>query len=185
MKENILSEDIEKIKNINNGDIDIFSLEGEEKIGKVVDIYDADTCKIVFILDNKYVKFNCRLNGIDAPELRQSKKNPNRIAEKKAAQIARNRLIQLCTDIDLNIEDKLNRKKKKKLMEENKKIIKIKCKEFDKYGRLLVDLYSLENNEYINHKLIDEVYVNQYSGGKKQIFKFNQIAEIDSDTDIE
>ena len=114
MKENILPGDIEKIKNINNDDINIFSLEGEEKIGKVVDIYDADTCKIVFILDNKFVKFNCRLNDIDAPELRQSKKNPNRIAEKKAAQIARNRLIQLSTDTGLNLEEKLDRKKKKK-----------------------------------------------------------------------
>ena len=113
MKGNI-PEDIKKIININNDDINIFSLEGEIKIGKVVDIYDADTCKIIFILDNKIVKFNCRLNNIDAPELRQSKKNPNRIAEKKAAQIARNRLIQLCTDINLNIEEKLNRDKKKK-----------------------------------------------------------------------
>lgn len=184
MKDKI-SEDIVKIININNDDINIFSLEGKEIIGKVVDIYDADTCKIVFILDTKIVKFNCRLNGIDAPELRQSKKNPNRIVEKKAAQIARNRLIQLCTDIDVNIEEKFNRKQKKYLMQKNKKIIKVKCQEFDKYGRLLVDLYTLENNEYINHKLIDEGYVNQYSGGKKQIFKFNQIEEIDSDTDTD
>ena len=181
MKDN-LSEDIEKIININNDDINIFSLEGQEKIGKVVDIYDADTCKIIFILDNKIVKFNCRLNDINGPELKQPKKNPNRIIDKKKAIIARNRLIQLCTNLDIDIEAKFSREKKKELMESNKKLIKMKCKTFDKYGRLLVDLYTLEENEYINHKLIEEGYAVQYSGGKKKI-KFNQIKEIESDTD--
>lgn len=182
------NENIDKIGNIinmKNDDIEIFSLSGQEKIGKIVDVYDADTCKIIFFLDNKIVKFNCRLNGIDAPELRQSKKNPNRIIEKIKAKKARNRLIQLSTNINIQIEDNFSKKNKKELIDKNTKILKIKCNDFDKYGRLLVKLYDLENYNCINNILIEEGYAKHYNGGKKDKFEFNQIKEIDSDTDTE
>ena len=38
-----------------------------------------------FQLDGKIVKYNCRLYGIDTPEMRPRRNNPNREAEKKAA----------------------------------------------------------------------------------------------------
>jgi hypothetical protein len=37
--------------------------------GKVVECYDADTCKIALPLHNSFYKFTCRLNGIDTPEM--------------------------------------------------------------------------------------------------------------------
>ena len=43
----------EKLSLVKNNDIDQFSLNGKTVTAKVVDIYDADTCKIVFELDNK------------------------------------------------------------------------------------------------------------------------------------
>ena len=56
-------------------------------------------------------------------------------------------------------------------MDENKKLMKIKCKDFDKYGRLLVSIYSLDN-KYINQILIEEGFAIEYSGGKKKKFTF-------------
>jgi hypothetical protein len=38
---------INKLKNITNDDIELFSLNNLVTQGKIVDIYDGDTCKIV------------------------------------------------------------------------------------------------------------------------------------------
>ena len=59
-------------------DIPEFSLCGQSLKGKVVEMYDADTCKIVLPLNNTLYKFTCRLNGIDAPEMKPNKEKPNR-----------------------------------------------------------------------------------------------------------
>ena len=77
---------------------------------------------------------------------------------------SRNRLIQLCTSCKLELESKLTKTKIQKIINENQKIIKLKCYEFDKYGRLLADLYYIENVENeenltekcINKQLIEE-----------------------------
>ena len=47
-----------------------FSLDGYKVNGKVVDVYDGDSVKIVFSLHNSFYKWKCRLEGIDTPELR-------------------------------------------------------------------------------------------------------------------
>ena len=172
----------ELLINTKNKDLEEFTLNNLKTECKVVDIYDADTCKIIFFFNNKLVKFNCRLENIDTPELRPSKKNPNRILEKIAAQRARNRLIQLCTDIKITLEEKLTRKKKKNIMDQNKKILILECKEFDKYGRLLISL-NCQKNGCINQILVKEGFANEYFGGKKKEFTFNKIPEIESDTE--
>ena len=58
-------------------------------------------------------------------------------------------------------------------MDRNKKLMKIKCKNFDKYGRLLVSIYSLDN-KYINQILIEEGFAIEYSGGKKKNLLLNK-----------
>ena len=166
---------ISQLRTYTNADIPLFSLDQQNKICKVVDVYDADTCKIIFQLDGKIVKYNCRLYGIDTPEMRPRRNNPNRDAEKKAAIKARNRLISLISNIEIDIEKKYSKRLIKKLLESNNKIIISKCKTFDKYGRLLVELY-LCNEEYqcesisVNQMLINENYAKAYFGGTKTKF---------------
>ena len=50
-----------------------FSLCGLTLQGKVVECYDADTCKIVLPLQTSFYKFTCRLSGIDTPEMKPKK----------------------------------------------------------------------------------------------------------------
>jgi endonuclease YncB( thermonuclease family) len=59
----------------------------------------------------------------------------------------------------------------KKILDTNTKIIKVKCHEFDKYGRLLVTLFD-DNKTLINinQRLIDEKYAKSYDGGTKEQF---------------
>ena len=61
----------------------------------------------------------------------------------------------------------------KKLLEKNNKIISIKCYEFDKYGRLLVELLDNENNtKTYNDILIEEGMAKKYDGGTKDVFVY-------------
>ena len=157
-----------------NNDIPEFSLNGEEFLAKVVDIYDADTCKIVILLNKKPTKFTCRLYGIDTPEMKPSKKKPNRDLEKQAAKKSRNRLFQLCCNVDCELEKMYKKKEIKQLIKQNNKLIKVKCGEFDKYGRLLIKMYDLDTNEEIsfNQILINEEYAKEYFGKTKEQFTF-------------
>ena len=95
----------QQLVNIKCDDIELFSLNGLKTIGKIVDIYDGDTCKIVIIHENILKKFTCRLLGIDTPEIKPSLQKTNREKEIIDAHRCRNRLLQLltnCKNIDLN-----------------------------------------------------------------------------------
>ena len=47
----------------------------------------------------------------------------------------------------------------------------VKCNEFDKYGRLLVELLN-DDNKTINQMLIDEGYAKAYDGGTKDVLTY-------------
>ena len=57
----------------------------EEKEAKITNVYDADTCRAVFFLGEKLVKYTIRLKGIDTPEIRPKKTVELREQEIKAA----------------------------------------------------------------------------------------------------
>jgi endonuclease YncB( thermonuclease family) len=154
-----------KLIHANNDTIPEFSLNGIKTIGKIVDIYDGDTCKIILITEDTLKKFTCRLNFIDCPEIKPLKTMLNREQEIQNAIKARNRLIQLSTNCICNINNTLKKKEIKELLKTNTKIVTVECFDFDKYGRLLVGLFI--DNISINNLLIDEKYAKPYYGGKK------------------
>ena len=121
--------------------VELFSLEGETHEGKVVNVYDGDTVKIVMKLFEKLYKFNCRIEGVDTPELRT--RNPK---EK---------------EMGIRVRDEL----RKKVLN---RVVKVNCGEFDKYGRLLVDIEV--DDIHITNWLIENGYAHEYDGGKKKGF---------------
>ena len=118
-----------------------FSLEGQELKAKVVSVYDGDTVKCVFPLHDKLYKWNCRLTGVDTPELRTRNKN-----EKK---------------FGFEVRDYLREKILNKL-------VKIECGEFDKYGRLLIKIKCEDEDCSVNDWLINNEYAFSYNGGTKK-----------------
>ena len=118
-----------------------FSLEGQTKEAKVVSVYDGDTIKIVFPIHNTLYKWSCRLEHVDTPELRT-----RCIAEKKYGYHVRDAL-------------------REKILG---KMVTIKCGEFDKYGRLLAEIYTPESETSVNDWLINQGYAFYYDGGTKQ-----------------
>jgi endonuclease YncB( thermonuclease family) len=148
-----------------------FSLCGLTLKGKVVECYDADTCKIVLPVLNTFYKFTCRLNGIDTPEMKPLKTKPNRDNEIVWAKKAKLELLRLITDHSLEDLD-IKKETVVELLKNNKKLVFVKCLEFDKYGRLLVELYNINDtthsfNHSFNHSLIEKGLAVSYDGGTK------------------
>jgi endonuclease YncB( thermonuclease family) len=143
-----------------------FSLNNLIKEARVVDIYDGDTCTCIFELNRKYHKFVIRLAGIDTPEI-TSKNEQN----KKTALEARKRLCTLISNDFINMDINIKRKELRNLLNAKCYLIKIKCGQFDKYGRLLGWLYSnhhiIIGERTFNQCLIDEKLAYVYNGGTK------------------
>ena len=126
-----------------------FSLDGEIKVCKVVDIYDGDTCRVVFNHNGIINKWNIRMNGYDTPEMRPSKSLPNRDEIKKKA-----------------IESKMYLKS---LIMNEEQLVYLKCGGFDKYGRLLGEIYvNKEDILSVNQQMINNNYGYEYHGGTKK-----------------
>jgi endonuclease YncB( thermonuclease family) len=164
---------IDKLTTIKDIDIEQYTLNNINTVGKIVDIYDGDTCRIVLLIDNKLIKFNCRLIDLDTPEMKPSLTKPNREQEILNAHKCRNRLLQLLTNSKCELNSIMKKQDCQKLLDVNTKLIYVKCHEFDKYGRLLVHLFPNENDTVsVNQILIDEGLAKQYNGGTKDIFTY-------------
>ena len=119
-----------------------FGFDGEIKEAKVVSVYDGDTCKVVFPVLRKLYKFNCRIQGVDTPEIRTRDKKEK--------------------EYGLQVRDKL----REKILN---KVVWVECGDFDKYGRLLIDIKNpLLDSEKISEWLIKNNYAFKYDGGTKK-----------------
>lgn len=137
--------------------IQLFSLDGIVVYSKIVRVYDGDTVHITFFMYNMNGKkclyrWKCRLYGIDTPEIRTKNKE-----EKKQGLFVRDYLQKLLLN----------------------KCVYIRCYHFDKYGRLLIKIYTDRLNkddwtingihyDNVNDWLIDKHYAKRYFGGKKE-----------------
>jgi len=114
--------------------------------GKVVKVYDGDTITIATRLpnDKPIYRFSVRLRGINSPEIHGKTETEKLLAIK-----SRDALSHLIYH----------------------KIIVLKNLEYEKYGRLLADIYLLgeETKPSINDRMIHEKYAVPYDGGAKNI----------------
>lgn len=127
-------------ENLNEDNVPAFSLNGLRRFAKITSIYDGDTCKACFALDNKMFIWNCRLAGVDTPEIRTQNTQ-----EKEFGYFVRDELRKLILG----------------------KIVMLYCGEFDKYGRLLIKLECSDGTE-VSKWLIDQGYAFEYNGGTKK-----------------
>ena len=124
-----------------------FSLKNKFKICKIVDVYDGDTVRGVFENNGVYNKWTIRMYGYDSPEIRPSRKLENRDEIKKKAKESRDYL-------------------KSKILG---KLIFLHCLDFDKYGRVLANIYSEEFGEKsVNDHMVEMNYGYPYFGGTKK-----------------
>ena len=142
---NILNKEDCKLFEAANTKTAKFTLKGYKTYAKCVYVYDGDTVHIVFKQPHstECCKWVIRMNGIDTPEMKS--KNAN---EKQAAVAARDFLRSLILD----------------------KIIIVECGDFDKYGRLLGELYLEDNPVSLSKQMIENGHAKAYDGGTKEGF---------------
>lgn len=133
--------------------INFFNLNGIETWAKIVKIYDGDTCHVVLLMNKQPYKFRVRLANIDTAE-----KNSDDPLEVAWAERAIQRFQSLIA---------------------HNPIVWIKCHNFDKYGRLLADLFpmNLRNDngggiqtQSINETLLQDSLAYKYDGSKRKLF---------------
>jgi hypothetical protein len=157
--------DNKKLKILNN-DIPFFSLDGQTFQSKIVDIYDGDTCSIVIKLDGKYLKFKLRCLGYDSPEIKPPLNTENRLQLIDLAIKSRNYFISRVTNCDIDLLKHYSKKEIKELIMNNTKLVTLKTHGWDKYGRLLGEIFIDGIN--INNEMVEKKYAYKYDGGTKE-----------------
>jgi endonuclease YncB( thermonuclease family) len=158
----------------------MFSLNGLKTYGRVVDIVDGDTMKIIIqIFDKRYFRFNVRLDGIDTSEMKsKDSKNKQKAIEARDAvfyklsnQIDKitNEVHQITHQITRKITQTsiLDKHAIKDYLQENCTIVWIECFNFDKYGRLLANVYDIHNKDSISEYLLKHNLAYIYTGKTK------------------
>lgn len=111
-----------------------FSLAGKTLVGRVVGVYDGDTLTVVTSIFNEFFKFQVRLKGIDTCEMKSKNEKAKELAHK-----ARTRVIdKLLEPYGLRQSEEEG---DKHFFDKHVVIVQIECSEFDKYGRVLADIF--------------------------------------------
>lgn len=154
-----------------------FSFAGQEKIARVCDVIDGDTLEVMWSMcqsNSEFYKFRIRLLGINACELKDKDE-----VNKDKAHKAHARLFELCcrssststsgsqsegtvsliNDIACNITKKkteLRRIIRDHLRNKVVSVVRVKCGDFDSFGRVLAHVYA-----YFNHSNIESPGINE------------------------
>lgn len=131
-----------------------FSLQGKHTV-RVVSIHDGDTLTCVVPFDESFYKFSIRVDGIDTAEMTSR----NTFLKSKAF-LARSRLFQMITNTNM---DTIEWRKRDfdDYFAKHYTTVQMECKEMDKYGRVLADIYDFSD------VLVREKLAYKYNGGTK------------------
>ena len=150
----ICSKSTRNLKNIDIDDIEYFTLNGHNCYAKVVSIYDGDTCSVVFYWNGNLMKYKCRCDGYDSPEIKPRLNLHNReehIIQAKEAKAKFSEYVGFGKN----------------------ELIYISFGKFDKYGRVLGTFYKnindFKHEKSINQQMINNGYGYVYNGGTKKI----------------
>lgn len=140
-----------------------FSLAGISCYARVVDVYDGDTVTCIIPFGDKYFQFACRLNGIDTSEL----KNKDQAQKLLAYQSRHSALQYCCPEYSLDVD--ADRKQIQDYLSKNMTTVWLQCHEFDKYGRVMIDLYREPKQAVsLTQHLLSQELGYEYHGGTKR-----------------
>lgn len=151
-----------------------FTLNGIKTFGRLVDIIDGDSLSIVIplktlSLDGKlnFYKYNVRLSGIDTCEIHSKNEKC-----KNLAIMARDTLLNFVTCSDFKNS---SRSDIHKILEEQVIVVFVECLEFDKYGRLLANVF---------YKDADGVNLSEYLLKCNLAYKYKGLTKLNEDEQL-
>jgi hypothetical protein len=144
----------DELEGLDMNKIKRFSFNGVCCKARVYSCHDGDTITVVFKFHNDFIKVSARLDRIDSCEIISKNDLLRTFAIK-----CKNRLIELIS----------NKSAQNTNFAHDCCIVWIKCHEFDKYGRVLIDLYKNETDtKSVQDILLDENLVLPYNGEMKR-----------------
>lgn len=155
------------MENFNDTNTPVFSFNGINGMSRVVDITDGDTIKAIINFKDSYYKIIVRLNNIDTCETKSKcEENKNLGIE------AKKRLYNLITNKTIDTNDK---KQIKQELNNNCYLIYLKCYDFDKYGRVLGDIYYNDTDDTSFSSILIKEKLAYVYGGKTKLTEKEQI----------
>jgi endonuclease YncB( thermonuclease family) len=124
---------------------DDYSFHGKQFLAKIMSVYDGDTVRVKFRAHDskRLVQYRARLYDINAPEMKPKKSMLHREDEIKAATLARDAL-------------------RKRILHRE---VRIECKDFDDFGRILLTVYLKDEN--INEWMLLNGYAKRWKKKKE------------------
>jgi endonuclease YncB( thermonuclease family) len=149
----------------NNHDINntsYFSLNGIKTYARLIDVYDGDTIICILPFFNNFYKFHVRLNDLDTCEIKSKNEEL-----KNLALLARHKILDLvCKDNKLDLH--CTRKEIQNYLSEDVYTVWLECLSFDKYGRLLANVYENKESIYSFSTILINLHLGyHYDGGTK------------------
>jgi endonuclease YncB( thermonuclease family) len=142
------------------------SINGVKSYGRLVDIYDGDSVKVILPVFGSYYKFTIRLDGIDTCEIRSK----DTVLQEYAIK-ARGRLFELLTANTpyTKVYTKIDANKDiKKLLDAEVYLVWVECGNKDKYGRILANIYKDKaSTQSVSSILLEEKLAYRYEGKTK------------------
>ena len=139
-----------RLLSIKEEDVPYFSFKGRTFLAKPVNVYDGDTFSIIFEFGSgsggELMKYRCRCYGYDTAEMKPRLDLVGRDAEVAKAKAAKARLIELL----------------------GQELVRVECLEFDKYGRILVNVWNQVDPRSLNETMVSEGHGKPYFGGTKE-----------------
>jgi endonuclease YncB( thermonuclease family) len=133
--------------------IDKFSYKGYSFNALVTDVYDGDTCHIVFYESKIPRKYAARISGYDSPEIKPLKSIADRELHVDAAKSCKKFLYDLICG----------------------KIVRVDVVGDDKYGRLLIEIY---HGQYNISSLMKSIGCLSYEGDTKKEYTVEGLGKI-------
>lgn len=136
-----------QLKNRTTDNTPEYNFKGQKLLGKIVSVYDGDTCTAAASINGLIQTIKVRCYGYDSPELRPSKKAVKRDVEIERAKAAKFELENLILH----------------------KIVTLEIHGFDKYGRFLATIYlrTLCGTLDVNAAMVSAGHGQLYFGGTK------------------
>ena len=148
-----------------------FSLKGIRCFSRVVSVVDGDTLNLVVPLHDSFYRFSARLSGIDTCEMKSRD-----MEAKSLALQARDLLFQLVTGQP--IQPSSTKKDIEDFLDDNPSIVFVECLEFDKYGRLLVNVYHDETAKLSFSDIIKGQNLGYTYSGARKLTEAEQINKL-------
>ena len=134
------------------------SVNGLKTYGRLVEVYDGDTVKVVLPAFGSYYRFTLRLNGIDTCEIRSKDK----VLQDNGIK-ARDRLFEILTDKKVITKNDI-----KTVLDTDVYLVWVECSTKDKYGRVLANIYkNKDDTRCVSEILLDEKLAYKYEGKTK------------------